>query len=159
MYHYCPAIRNTVWIHFNGDAGVWKGGGSFLHLNLARDRNKGNGEEGKEKRRTRCAIYMCVCVCVWKGMTRKLKDREQNSWGGGERPRLSTLRHMAVSFLITLQLAGRLPALCVCECECVSVCVCVCPSAYAWVSVSKSSHWTRLKIIQYHLTSLCVWET
>lgn len=42
------------------------------------------------------------------------KDAEQErKWCERARAELSTLRHMAVSFLITLQLAGRLPALCV----------------------------------------------
>ena len=56
---------------------------------------------------------------------------ERDSGEGGERPRLSTLRHMAVSFLITLQLAGRLPALCVHVCVCVllHMLVCVFPRA------------------------------
>jgi len=40
----------------------------------------------------------------------------------------------------------------------VCVCVCVCPPAYARVCVSKSSHWSPLKITPYHLTPVCVWD-
>lgn len=88
----------------------------------------------------------------WQMKWKSERLREWDSWEGGERPRLSTLRHMAVSFLITLQLAGRLPALCVCVrlCLLLHMLVCVC------VYVSKSSCWSLLKITRYHLTSVCV---
>lgn len=67
----------------------------------------------------------------------KVKRIERKEESERVRPKLSTLRHMAVSFLITLELAGRLPAPCARWCRFL---------LHMPPCASKTSHWRPLKI-------------